>query len=78
MFIEFQSYPTGRPCWIDPARVGAIMDTIEQVPSDFIGGDLARPTLRIVGTTLYVDGVPAHVQGDPQAVAAQIREALGQ
>lgn len=69
--IKLISLQTGRPTWIDPEHVGAIADAVEVADARLAG---APPTVRVVGTTLIVQGATVHVQGDPALVAEQVEE----
>jgi hypothetical protein len=72
--IELLAYPTGRPCWIDPDAVTAILDTIEAQPAKVVGG---QPVMAIVGTTVIVEGASVHLAGHAGDVSRQIFAARG-
>lgn len=67
--LTFRAHPTGRPVWVDPFKVGAITDAIE-ISEPTIQG--APPTMKVVGTTLVVDGSSVMLGDDPKIVAAAI------
>lgn len=67
--IELKSYPTGRPCYVDPDRVGGVFDLLTAEPPRMVG---AAPQLTVVGTRLLVDGAPMDVHGEAPDVFREL------
>ena len=71
--LRFSVYPTGRPAWIDPAKVSAIYDAMELKPAAIRGAD---PMVTIVGTTVVCDGAPVQLSGHAEEIAEAILSAI--
>jgi hypothetical protein len=70
-FLQFPSQPFGRPAWIDPDRVSAIVDCVEMRQGQIAGG---RPSVAITGTNVIVDGQAVTLVGEPAPIAAAIEK----
>lgn len=63
--LQFIGYPTGRPAFVDPMRVGAVNDLVQMVPAKLQGG---QPTMEIVGAVVCVDGAVVHLSEEASIV----------
>jgi len=64
-FLQFRSYPSQRPIWIDPWRVSAVFDLIVAEQPKIQG---APPVARLAGACALVDGATLNLAEDADIV----------